>query len=146
MKPLSVLLTCLLLVSCANTNERAANRFVIGGRPIELTDALLAQYRQSWAPGTTVTTVLSRADAQWAMDFIAIIEGAQRKPGCKSLGFSGKDTWTDRTHVLEGRSIRSGIFDEIWRVTACGQPRQYRVVNPSGSSELVVYELTDLAR
>jgi hypothetical protein len=125
-------------VSCVNLQN--ANRFTINGRNIELTDGLLLEFRKSWAPGTSIVTVLPKKDAQWTMDFIAITEGAARKPSCKSLSFEGKVTLEDKVDSFDGRALRTGRFDELWRISACGQFKRYRVVNPQGTSELVVYE------
>lgn len=137
------LAVALLLIHTAQAQERSSSRFHINGRNVELTQSLLAQFRQSWLSGTEVTTVLSKSDAQWVLDLIAITEAAVRRPACRALSFDGKEVLEKTDHEFNGRTVSSGRFDELWLVSACGQRKRFRVVNPKGTSELVVYEVED---
>lgn len=141
----SILLLFCTLASCAATRTRDPNVFALNGREVRLTDNLLHDYRRSWPTGTEVKSSLSQSDAQWTLDYIAIAESINRKPACRNLQLTGKVSVQGKEDTIEGKVIKSGTFDEIWLVSSCGLPKRYRIVNPKGTAEFVVYELLNTA-
>ena len=135
-----------------------SNTFVINGREVKLSNEDLMKVRQSWGGKLNLQTVLPLDQAQWALDFIAIMEGnpplpcaklelistaeraARFRPRLEVISTSQLKGKTDR---VDGKVVRAGRFDELWSITSCGRVKRYRVVNPQGTQDLQVYEVTN---
>ena len=119
---------------------RSPNTFSINGRLVELTNEQLVQLRRSWAGNLRLQTVLAREEAQWVLDFIAILEGGP--PGsCAKLELVSTKQLQGKEDLVEGQLIRAGRFDELWSITSCGRAKRYRVLNRQGTPDLHVYEV-----
>lgn len=138
------------LSGCATQQPgRAENVFKFDGKKFVLTNDQLSQFRKSWSngePGKSgpFGTRLGADDQRWTLDFISIIEGSRKEP-CNRLRLLSIDYLKDKTDIVEGRTLRSGLFDELWSIEACSTPKRYRVLNPQGESSLSVYEVTNAA-
>lgn len=136
-------LTLLLSIGVAHAEQplRADNVFFINGRNIEAGPELLKELRSFWSDsGGPFKTSLSLADVQWVHDYISITQGI-RKPPCKRLKLLNIERRENKEDIVQGRVIRSGLFDEQWTIDACGENYVYRVFNQEGSSELAVYAM-----
>ena len=119
-----------------------SNTFSINGRVVQLTDDELAQVRKSWGGKVSLQTVLPLREAQWVLDFVGIMEGNPPMP-CTKLELISTTQLKGKTDTVDGKVIRAGRFDELWSVTSCGRVKRYRVVNPRGTPDLQVYEVTN---
>jgi hypothetical protein len=120
------------------------NKFIVNGRAVELTDEQLAQLRRSWGINLRLQTVLPRQEAQWVLDFIALLEGGPPEP-CAKLELVSTEQLKGKQDLVEGKVIRAGRFDELWSISACGRAKRYRVLNRQGTRELQVYEVRNPA-
>ena len=119
-----------------------SNTFSINGREIKLSDEDLLKVRQSWGGKLSLQTVLPLDQAQWALDFIAIMEANPPIP-CTKLEVISTTQLKGKTDRVDGKVVRAGRFDELWSITSCGRVKRYRVVNPQGTKDLQVYEVTN---
>ena len=119
-----------------------SNTFVINGREVKLSNEDLLKVRQSWGGKLNLQTVLPLDQAQWALDFIAIMEGNPPLP-CAKLELVSTTQLKGKTDKVEGKVMRPGRFDELWSITSCGRVKRYRVLNPQGTRDLQVYEVTN---
>jgi len=119
-----------------------ANTFVINGREIKLSNEDLMKVRQSWGGKLNLQTVLPLDQAQWALDFIAIMEGNPPLP-CTKLQLISTTQLKGKTDKVEGKVMRPGDFDELWSINSCARVKRYRVLNPQGTHDLQVYEVTN---
>jgi hypothetical protein len=128
-----------LLSSCASFSARDPHVFVINGRTIQVTDGLLKELRGHWVTGEAgpFRTVLPLDDAQWVSDFISISELVDKRH-CKTLKLLATERREAHDDIVEGKTVRSGAFDEMWSIDACGETHRYRVFNPKGSTWLQV--------
>jgi len=132
-----------LIVGCSNQPGRNSNTFYIDGKYYELTDELLNHYRQSWESGEVrgpFRTVLEENDRRWVMDFISIHQ-ATKQTHCKTLSLLGVRKRIEMVDTINGKTIRAKMFDEEWRIDACGVTKNYRAFNPEGSLNLNIYEI-----
>ena len=120
----------------------AWNTFTVNGRVVQLTDDDLAQVRKSWGGKVSLQTVLPLREAQWVLDFVGIMEANPPIP-CTKLELISTTQLKGKTDTVDGKVIRAGRFDELWSVTSCGRVKRYRVVNPRGTPDLQVYEVTN---
>jgi hypothetical protein len=119
-----------------------SNTFNVNGRVVKLTDDELAQVRKSWGGKLSLQTVLPLDQAQWALDFVAIMEANPPMP-CTKLALVSTTQLKGKQDRVDGKVIRAGRFDELWSITSCGRVKRYRVLNPRGTRELQVYEVTN---
>ena len=119
-----------------------SNTFVINGREVKLSNEDLMKVRQSWGGKLNLQTVMPLDQAQWALDFIAIMEGNPPLP-CAKLELISTTQLKGKTDKVEGKVMRPGRFDELWSITSCGRVKRYRVLNPQGTPDLQVYEVTN---
>jgi len=120
----------------------AWNTFTVNGRVVQLTDDELAQVRKSWGGKVSLQTVLPLREAQWVLDFVGIMEANPPIP-CTKLELISTTQLKGKQDRVDGKVIRGGRFDELWSVTSCGRVKRYRVVNPQGTPDLQVYEVTN---
>lgn len=130
-----------LMASCLAAAP-TSNTFTINGRVITLNDEDLLKVRQSWGGKLGLQTVLPLDQAQWALDFIAIMEANPPIP-CTKLELISTTQLKGKTDRVDGKVIRAGRFDELWSITSCGRVKRYRVLNPQGTRDLQVYEVTN---
>jgi len=116
------------------------NSFTINGRVINLTNDELSQLRKSWGGNLSLQTVLPLQEAQWVLDFIAIMEGGPPEP-CTQLELVSTKPLKGKQDRVDGKVIRAGRFDELWSITSCGKGKRYRVLNRQGTPDLHVYEV-----
>jgi len=119
-----------------------SNTFTINGRVITLSDEDLMKVRQSWGGKLSLQTVLPVHEAQWVLDFVAIMEANPPIP-CTKLELISTTQLKGKTDRVDGKVIRAGRFDELWSITSCGRVKRYRVVNPRGTQDLQVYEVVN---
>jgi hypothetical protein len=129
---------------CFAADLRSPNTFTVNGRAVELTDEQLSQLRRSWGRDLKLQTVLPLQEAQWVLDFIALLEGGPPEP-CNKLELHSTLPLKGKEDVVDGKRIRAGRFDELWSITACGKAKRYRVLNRQGTPELMVYEVRNPA-
>ena len=119
---------------------RSPHTFTINGRVINLTHDELSQLRKSWDANLSLQTVLPLQEAQWVLDFIAIMEGGPPEP-CTKLALVSTKPLKGKQDRVDGKVIRAGRFDELWSITSCGKAKRYRVLNRQGTQDVQVYEV-----
>ena len=123
---------------------RAEHIFNISGKVIGLTPELLDQFRSNWRGIDELGTSISKADAQWTLDFISISVFFNHQE-CKELEFKETVKLSNKAHTYRGMVIKSGRYDELWNLVACGSAVVFRVVEPEGTGQLMVYEIDEKA-
>ncbi len=118
------------------------NTFTINGRVMKLSDEDLMKVRQSWGGKLSLQTVLPLDQAQWVLDFVAIMEANPPIP-CTKLEVISTTPLKGKQDRVDGKVVRAGRFDELWSITSCGRVKRYRVLNPQGTPDLQVYEVTN---
>ena len=134
-----------LMEVCFAADLRSPNTFTVNGRAIELTDEQISQLRRSWPRDLKLETVLPLQEAQWVLDFIAVMESGPPEPCGKLELVSTQPLLKGKEDLVDGQRIRAGRFDELWSIIACGKAKRYRVLNRQGTPDLMVYEVRDPA-
>lgn len=140
MKKYLLLLLITSLAGCA-TNS---NVFNINGKNLRLSDSRLIELRERWKGKENkivVSSLLSKNDIQWSLDYISLIEDIYSK-GCESLQVKKTRKFDEGADSdLTGNNVNPGLFDYIWEVQVCDIQRNYRLVNRKDHPSFLLYPL-----
>ncbi|MDJ0807226.1 MAG: hypothetical protein QNJ78_10375 [Gammaproteobacteria bacterium] len=147
LKIITALFSAILITGCATPQKapRDENLFPIMGQTLEVSDEQLAIYRSRWVTSPNIvieaSPYLTKSDIQWSLDLISIYESLQNQD-CQA--FKLLQTRDFAPAVDTDKHFPNLIpdkFDYVWEIDVCGKQRNYRVVNPKGSSNFSVHLL-----
>jgi hypothetical protein len=133
-----------IVAGCASSASKE-NEFYIGGRKVVLPASEMDRLRGAWStsvPYAGFNTALTSSEAQWAADFIALVEVLRdRASPCRRLALESIAPSAPDVADPNGRHIPASRFDETWTVTACGVKRAFRAYHPQYSLALAMEEV-----